>query len=109
MSRFKWMGGDCYLLAVALHELSTLPIYGLVDGTGIHHAFVYDAKSKIGLDVRGPQSLKDLRAGCAGQTLKKITKREIREINDRYSDEEYAEALDVGRHVVSGTEYWVNP
>ena len=70
----EWMRGRCFDMAVALHRITGLPMYGLFDdgdgspaeGGDCHHAFVYDAESGMGIDARGEATLADLSRGCAG-------------------------------------------
>jgi hypothetical protein len=77
----KWMRGHCWDMAIALHEKTKLPIYGLFDKRGdCHHAFVWDESISVGIDARGALMMSGLRAGCAGQESKPLARDDIEKI-----------------------------
>lgn len=77
----NWLGGYCWDMAIALHETTKLPLYGLFDEDGTcHHAYVWDDRFERGIDGRGMLSLDGLIGGgrrgkCAG-TIPKPLERE---------------------------------
>jgi len=49
---------DCGLLALALHELTGLPLYGVRDSFGnLQHSFVYDDETENMIDIMGIQPM----------------------------------------------------
>lgn len=73
----KWMRGQCWDMAVALHRASGFPMHGLFDNQGLcHHAFVMMPDGR-GLDYRGPQAIDQLVAGCAGQAIRPLEMTDI--------------------------------
>lgn len=74
----EWMRGKCWDMAVALHEKTSLPLYGLFDQHGgCHHAFVLDAELNMGLDARGTMPVDRLKRGCAGQEVRPLAREAI--------------------------------
>lgn len=72
-----WMRGRCWDMAVALHELTALPMAGLFDDRGdCHHAFVQTTDGR-GLDWCGLRPIQRLSAGCKGQIVKPISREDI--------------------------------
>lgn len=68
-----WMRGRCWDMAVALGELTQLPLHGLFDDRGdCHHAFVMTADGR-GIDWCGIQPIAQLAKGCKGQIVRAIT------------------------------------
>jgi hypothetical protein len=74
----EWTGGRCWDMALALRDLTGLPLMGLFDDVGCcHHAFVWDESRKVGLDARGALPLDALRRGCRGQEMRPVSDGEV--------------------------------
>ena len=78
-SRSEFMAGRCYDMAVALHQVTGLPMHGLFGDGGCHHAFVWDEGRGIGIDARGVSGLDLLRRGCRGQEARPMDTEDIEE------------------------------
>jgi hypothetical protein len=123
----SFMSGDCWLLAVALREVTGLDVYGLKDDAGnVHHAFVATGKTGVAIDYRGQNSVRALATGCAGAKIVKLSDREIarwsgggtgvqltpaeqrgracpRACSSAYSDREWEYALETARRLARRT------
>lgn len=121
----SFMSGDCWLLAVALREVTGLDVFGAKDDAGlVHHAFVATKPTGVGIDYRGQRSVADLLSGCRGRKAVKMSDAEIakwigagqgrmlsaKDQRDRscpraasagYSDEEWEYALEVAREIAA--------
>jgi len=119
----SFRGGDCWIFARAISELTGLPIYGAYDREGsVHHAFVYDEASGLAADALGFRPLADVTSGgrgnygtralspldlansVGGAGIATATFQEGRacppELSTGYSDAEWRYALKVARSVI---------
>lgn len=118
----RFMSGDCWLLAVALREITGFPVYGLRDDAGdFHHAFVLDRRGGVAIDFRGRLPASEVTSGCRGQTIARLPDRTLarfavggvlaaRDHGDRtcprvlargYSDREWEHALRVAERIAA--------
>lgn len=76
----KWIRGGCCEMALALHEKTGQPVWGLYSERSVcQHAFVWDEQLGMGIDGRGMMSLDRLRLGCAGQNARPMNMDDIYE------------------------------
>lgn len=69
MVKRRYLRGQCFALAKVMAKASGLPVWGGFDDRGDpHHAFVYDAETGLGYDIRGALSLDTIMAGSAAET-----------------------------------------
>ena len=93
-----YMKGGCYQFALFMHDVTGLPLYGLVDDSGaLHHAFVVNGDTAI--DARGEVSLgavanyKGRRS--AGEKITQIDKTEVEEYSDgALTDDEFDDCME---------------
>lgn len=83
-------------MAVVLHDLTGLPVYGLEDSHGeLHHVFVYDEDTEVATDSRGTETLEKMSARTQGTKLTgPFDAKTIQDWAARYSTEEYDAALE---------------
>ncbi|MFG6080323.1 hypothetical protein ACEUZ9_000873 [Paracoccus litorisediminis] len=64
--RTRYMRGQCFALAHALHNLTKQSIWGLREGGigAIHHAFIADPKAGLGYDIRGQLPIERIADGA---------------------------------------------
>lgn len=84
--------GDCSILAVAIHDVTRLPLWGLFDEEGsLHHVFVSDGD--VVIDYDGKRPLKGAFARYHGDQPRPLTRSDIRAL-PTYSDSEWDEAVE---------------
>lgn len=78
----EFMGGYCGTFAVALHKLTGLPIWAMVEDDGMEsviHAFVRDGDKMIDVsgisDILKPEEIE----GCENPHLRQFTVRQLKE------------------------------
>jgi len=92
-----FMKGGCYQFALFLHELTGLPLYGLVDEAGaLHHAFVVNGDTAI--DSRGEMALQSVATyrgrESAGTVIVPVEKSEVEEYhNGTLTEDEFDECM----------------
>jgi hypothetical protein len=98
-----YMKGGCYQFALYLHEVTGLPLYGLVDDAGaLHHAFV--VKDQTAIDARGEVALDKVHLykgrPSAGTKMISVDKDEVEEYNNgAITDDEFDDAAEyAGEH-----------
>lgn len=91
----SFMGGDCYLLAEVLHEITGLPLVGIWEGDELHHAAVYDPNADIYIDKRGELSEEEFVSGCRGTEIRPASYEDLLQAvsgqteHSAYGDEEF--------------------
>lgn len=88
-----YMRGGCYQFALYLHEVTGLPLYGLVDDAGaLHHAFV--VRDHTAIDARGEVPLDKVHVykgrSSAGTKMISVDKEEVEQYNNgALTDDEF--------------------
>ena len=93
----SFMSGDCSLLAGAISELTSLPLYGIFDeGDNMHHVFAYDKETDEAVDCRGRIPVADVMKNIRGEnkTYREVSHEEIENTFGTYSEEEWDYAED---------------
>lgn len=68
MLKRRYLRGKCFALAKVMAKASGLPVWGGFDDRGDpHHAFVYDARTGLGYDIRGGLPLDEIMRGSAAE------------------------------------------
>lgn len=99
---YTYMSGYCSVLAVALHEITDLPIYGLYNNEDTIHFFVKDGE--FAYDARGRVDIKDI--DCYEldgiSSIKKEDPTDISfDVHFNYTDDFLEETLDYARKLLA--------
>lgn len=91
----RYLRGKCFALAFALHRRTRLPLWGLMLGDELHHAFVADGERDLAIDIRGIMPIAEVRRGAKyedGLEAREITEEILMETVFSFDPEDLREA-----------------
>lgn len=91
----RYLRGKCFALAFALHRRTRLPLWGLMLGDELHHAFVADGDRDLAIDIRGVMSIEEVKRGAryeGGLEAREITEEILMETVFSFDPEDLREA-----------------
>ncbi len=95
----RYLRGGCFVLAIELHRVTGLPLWGLKLGSGpeaeLHHAFIADPDRDLAIDIRGSRPIGRMREGSRDEhqlVAVPISEAEIMAVVGSFGAEEIKEA-----------------
>lgn len=91
----RYLRGKCFALAFALHRKTRLPLWGLMMGDELHHAFVADGERDLAIDIRGIMPIAEVKRGAKyddGLEAREITEEILMETVFSFDPEDLREA-----------------